>query len=217
MQTPTNVTPIIHANGKGINDQISPVKLTPGVLPFALNIDPESNVLDRRHGRDFGELYTGMALGIFNLTWEDGTIHVVGQIGSVMYNFSTDFDYLFGSGIRWLQQSPDLNWWDLTPDPVTGAISPTTVTFSGTALTSDLLVTRYQLFGFQGTGVIWRVRPDVFTGSLIREPYGIGTGLTTYAADRAFATGYGITLTDLNGDKWKYEVDNSGIVTKTPV
>lgn len=216
MQSPTIADPRILVRARGLNDQVSPVKLSMGYVPFACNMLAQSDVWERRAGRDWSERMTGMALGLFNVEWEDGTSFRLAQVGDVFYNLSVTFDYMVDTGYRWLAQSPDLNWWNLTPDTTTGAITPTVVTYTGTTISADLVITKYQLFGFRASSTkIYRVRLEALTASIIREEYGIASVATLYSTDQAYATGYGLVFEDLLGNRWRCTVDNGGIIVKT--
>ena len=124
--------------------------------------------------------------------------------------FLTTIDLLFDTGIRLLLQSPDLQWWNATPED-DGTLSNTVVSYSGSTISSDQAVSASTVLAFKkGSSLNWQLGADsaidnYFTIKLGFVPY----AGTTYSADRAFVTGVGPVFTDGGGQQFRLTADNA--------
>lgn len=220
-QKSTNVLPMMLGNADGINDQVSLVKKDPGTLPFTLNYDADSDVWNRRAGRDLSFLVAGEpVMNIYDFSWSDG-IHVeIATIGDEVYNLSTSFAYLLDVGVRLIFQSPDLNYWDVTPSLTTGLITPTVVaTPTATAQAGNLTVQMGEKFGFLGTTNTVQLGVGEPYSSWFAQVFGVSAPVSLVTDDLVFtsASGFSLIEKDFSGNSWKFSVDNIGQMIITTV
>lgn len=214
-QSPTSQTvPIVVKKAEGINDFESVVKLDPGFVPFSFNLSVESDAWNRRFGRTFKLIGPGPVLGIFVLTWDDGTVSEVTQIGDSFYDVTIVFTYLFDIGISMIIQSPDGNYWDVTPEMTTGEILPTVVA-APVALpqTSNFTVLAGQTIAYKldATSVTAEFADQDQNGWFL-QGYDLSSGANEISSDMVFtfASGFHFRIQDDQLNMWSFSVTNDG-------
>lgn len=121
--------------------------------------------------------------------------------------FITNIDYLF-DGAKLLLQSSDLNWWDVTPDPISGVPRNVVVAAPGSSLSANLVLSSSQVMAFKDSTGNWKLSADQYAMGWATERLGTVPLYTTrYTADRAFATGFGPVFTDGAGNLWKLQAN----------
>lgn len=221
-QLPTKASPDMFIRAQGLNDEQAATKQEPGYIPFALNLSATGDVWTRRAGRDFYFLdeVNGGVLAIKQLTWADGLSINIAVIGGAWYDLGAPFTYLFEAGIRLVIQSPDLNYWDVTPDATTGLINPTVVSApSATAQTSNVTLGENDSIGFVVTGGIVRLNVTEEAGIWFLEMQSNSPALSFISDDWVFtiASGFSLRITDSVGNVWSFSVDNGGNLLVTTV
>lgn len=210
---PTQDQPIVFDSARGINDAVSMPKIKKGFIPFSCNLLAQGDVWDRRKGRDFYLLQTGFVLSIYTCRFEDNQVFNIAQIGQYLYNLSNTFSYLVANGTRLVIQSPDLNYWNITPNS-SGLISPVVVAApAAAAQTANFTVLNGESFGFIGsTGNVTRLTASQDYNGWYLEGYGITTAITSITTDMVFtvASGFSFRIQDYSGNVWKMTMDNSG-------
>lgn len=218
---PTQDQPDVFQGAMGINDAVSVLKLKEKFVPFAVNLHAQGDVWDRRAGRDFYLLQTGMVLGLSTVRFEDGQAFNIAQIGSYLYNLSTTFSYLVASGVKLYIQSADTNYWDVTPNASTGLIVPTAVAApAAAAQTSNFTVLNGESFGFIGaSGEVTRLNCDLDVGGWWLAGYGVSTSTVSITTDMVFtvASGFSFRIVDYAGNTWAFSVTNDGFMIVTTV
>ena len=197
------------------------LKRAPGEWQVLQNLRGWGDRIKRRQGtRTSVTLDTGI-MGIFDLAVDGDPLSpekilVIGFDGTFnLYDFSelvSIFDYLFSTSTLLYLQSPDLNWWDVTPDSGTGIISPEVVAAPGTTITSDLNVFQNQLFGFLDSTGVWAISVGT-QGSPVTSRYGLASGETLYTSTQAFESGFGPVFQDNLLTRWKLGINNAGALT----
>ena len=125
--------------------------------------------------------------------------------------YVTTIHYLWDTGAKLYLQSPDLNWWDVTPEP-DGVPNNTPVVYAGATLGANLSIGAAEVLAFkQSTTLYWQMQGDESamgwsTTRLGFVPY-LGT-VATFTGIRAFLSGFGPVFADGNGNNWKLQADN---------
>lgn len=211
---PTQVFSDIIQGAKGLNDSYGETKLPPGFVPFAVNYSASGDTWNRRSGRTFFLLETGQVMMISTLQWDDGTSNNIADIGSTLYDLSVVFTYLVASGTRLIIQSPDLNYWDVTPNDTTGLINPTVVAVpAATPQVANFIVLNGESFGFvNSTGKITRLAADQDHFGWYLQGLGATTSLVPISTDLVFtvASGFSFRIKDYLANTWSLQMDNSG-------
>jgi hypothetical protein len=123
------------------------------------------------------------------------------------------FTYLFTGSAKLALQSPDGNYWNITPDS-TGAINPTVLTTPSTTITTDLNIGNNELFGFQSSTVVYQLTVTDIGSPEIRT-YNLTGSETEYTTTQAFVNGVGPVFTSGNLTRFRLSCDNSGSLTTT--
>jgi hypothetical protein len=214
MLNPTKVQPVIFDKYSGVNDRQAPCKLERGNVSFEVNLDASNRVAKRRFGRDFFFLdpLAGSATGLWQTAWADGSVIDIGAIGSILYDLTFTFSAIIASGFRLIIQSPDLNYWDVTPN-VDGVINPTAIAApAAIPQAANLTIQNGESFGFaRGSGVT-RLIADVDHFGWYLLGYGPSIATTTYTDDVVFtiASGFSFRIVDYQSNTWKFQMSNDG-------
>lgn len=126
--------------------------------------------------------------------------------GGVALNlgFINNIDFLF-DGARLLLESSSGEWWDVTPDPLTGSPSNTIVAYASTEITADQTFTSGQVMAFKQGSNYMQMGADAVAMGWFTYPLGaVPYYSTRYTSDRAFAFGFGPVFVDSSGNSWKY-------------
>lgn len=211
-QQPTEVSVDLLKGAKGINDQYGVNKLPPGCVAFSENLLAGGESWDRRAGRDYLLSEPGSVLMLCSTSWDDGIQINIGAIGGNAYNLAFSFSFLANAGVQLILQSPDLNWWNVTPDD-NGVIAPLVVAAPATAAqAANFTVLNGQSFGFVTSfGTVNRLNIDQDLG-IYTQGYGATTGNAVVASDLVFsnASGFSLVIQDVNTNKWFLFIDNDG-------
>lgn len=213
-QSPTGIAqPIVLKGADGSNDQEGISNRKPSSAWFSLNTLADSDSWGRRAGRDYVAAESGIALGIYQLSWDDGTSTEIAMIGSTFYNMSVTFTYMMDIGIRVVIQSPDLSYWDATP-AASGLINPVVIAApAAAAQLSNFTIANGQSFGFRLSATeVTRLLCDRDHNGWYLQGYGATDATSTLATDMVFtvASGFSLRQVDYDGNTWKYQVDNNG-------
>ncbi len=163
-------------------------------------------------------------MGIFGDASSPDKILVYTQDGNVTLfdptELTVQFEFLFNTTSKLILQSPNLDWWDITPDATTGIIPAIGVVAPASSLSADLFVQNNALFGFQASSTkIYRMFIDISTNPLIpvaaTRQYGTASAVINYSTDLAFATGYGPVIQDNLLRSFRINVANGGYVQAT--
>lgn len=211
---PSNAQPVIDNEANGLNDAFGETKVPRGTLPFALNYLANGDTWDRRLGRDFFILQSGMVTLISPTAWQDGVVVNIAVIGTQGYDLTTQFTFLIAYGNRLIIQSPDLNYWDVTPNDSTGLINPTIVALPATPpQNADFTVQNGESFGFiNSASSVVRLDADETYYGWYEKSYGSSTSLVTFTSDLVFtiASGYSFRIKDSHGNTWRLYTTNDG-------
>lgn len=220
-QSPTSVSPYVFNKAKGLNDVEGVTKIPPGFTTFAINLTAGSDVWPRRNGRSMYFLDDGnIVTNIFSTSWSDGLTVNIATMGPLIYDLTFTFTYLFGSGIRLILQSPDLNYWDCSANPLTEQINPTVIAApSASPQAANLTVQNGESIGFTGTSQTIRLASDQDHGGWYTLSLGQTNGFTTFTDDVVFtnASGFSLIIIDYTGNHWKFSVTNDGEFKVTTV
>lgn len=124
------------------------------------------------------------------------------------------FTYLFNGGTLALQ-SPDNNWWNITPDS-NGLINPTVIATPSSTISTDLNLGFNDTFGFLSSTVIYRLAVDT-QGIPNILTYGLATGENEYTTIQAFTKTCGPVFTAQDLTRWRLTIDNAGSLTTTSI
>lgn len=165
---------------------------------------------------------TSGIMGFFDLENGAGTpdkVVVWLNSGSLLlYDWSeltTTFDYLMDGG-NLILQSPDLDWWQVSPDAATGLLGILGVAAPSVTRSTDLVLGQDETFGFKQTAYVWRLFVPSTGFPTVRQ-YALAGGSATYTTDLAFSTGSGPVFTDEYLVRRRIEVANGGIIQTTEV
>lgn len=195
MLNPTQADPVIFDKYKGMNDRQAPCKLERGNTSFEINLDAGTNSAERRAGRDF-YFYsdTGAVTGLWQVTWQDGITTQIAAIGSKLYDLTQTFTFLIAAGTRMVLQSPNLLYWNITPNS-NGLIQPTVVAApAATPQAADFTVQNGESLGFARSGATTRLTADSGRYGWYLFQYGVSSGSTTYTTDIVFTAASGFKL-----------------------
>ncbi len=171
-------------------------------------------------------------LGIFDLkidgdAYSPDKILVYLRDGSISLYDPTElmvlFEWLFDSTIPLYLQSPNLDWWDVTPAALTGFVPCNGVSAPASSLSADLFIPGNALFGFVASSTkIYRMFVDDQTNpgvpSLATREYGIASAVTSYSSTQAFATGFGPVFQNAASLKnYRLNIGNGGVIQLTQV
>lgn len=216
MLNPTQADPIVFDKYKGMNDKQAPCKLERGNVSFEINLDASTYAASRRAGRDFF-FYTddGAVTGLWQITWQDGITTDIASIGSEIYDLTFTFTFMLASGSRLVLQSPDLNYWDITPN-ANGLINPTVIAAPGAVpQAANFTVLNGESFGFETSGQVTRLAADQEHYGWYLIGYGVSNATTTYTSDLVFtvASGFSFRIQDNNTNMWRFSITNDGNLT----
>lgn len=212
-QQPTIANPTAMIRALGLNDQSSPVKLKNGQTQFALNFDVANATWNRRYGRDWEFVQTGMALGNGVLSWDDGTVTEIAQIGTELYDVRFSFTYLFESGIRLIIQDSAGAYWSFGPDLATDNMYGIVVALpSASPQTSDQVIAYGQNIGFVTNSGAVQLGADQNNAVWFAKKYGVSSGVVDISTDWVFtfASGFALKIKDIVGNTWKLYASTQG-------
>lgn len=133
--------------------------------------------------------------------------------------FITSVKYLLDTGVRLILQSPDLTYWNVTPD-VNGLILPTAVsTPSATPQTADLILMPGEYIAFKYSTTSLLLLCDQNHLGWYTQSIGIPTTEFTVTDDMVFtvASGFVLRMEDDTSNTWEFSVSNDGNLFVTTV
>lgn len=186
------------------------------------NLRGWGNLISRRKGVRSSLVMESGIMGIHDLqTADDPTsldkILVTLNNGSLVFldysEIYTAFNYLFTGSAKLALQSPDDNWWDVTPNS-SGEINPTVIATPSTTISTDLNLGVTDLFGFESSTVIYKMSVNDL-GGVELDTYGLSPSETEYTDTRAFTKLVGPVFTSGNLSRFRLTCDNAGNLTTT--
>jgi hypothetical protein len=202
------------------------LKRTEGEYQWLQNVRGWGGLGSKRRGVESSVIIDSGIMGIFDMR-NDGDptsldrILVTTHDGDIIsYDFSelvTIFDYLFAASIQLAIQSPDLNYWDITPNSSTGIISPTVIATPSSPSSTQLVLGQNDLFGFLDSTGVWRMYVSGNLGNITTKRYGLASSATTYSTIQAFTNGNEPVFTDNFNTRWQISINNSGILSTTAI
>jgi hypothetical protein len=202
------------------------LKREPGEYQGLQNVRGWGGLGSKRRGVQSSVTLDYGVMGIFDLQ-NDGDptsldkIIVVDNNGDITsYDFSeltTIFDYLFDTSVQLAIQSPDLNWWDITPNTTTGIVTPTVIATPSSTISTSLELSQNETLGFLDSTGVWRLSISGNSGTITTQRYGLASSATTYTTIQAFTNGNEPIFTDQFLTRWKMSIDNSGLISTTAI
>lgn len=220
-QQATSTNPALINKAKGMNDEVSALKLEEGYTAASINLTADGENYDRRSGRNLYWLDDGNpVLSLHNLTWDDGSSSYIGQFGSSFSDITPTYSYYFRDGARLILQAPGLQYWDVTPGFTTGFIFPTVVsTPSATPQAASITVTDLQTIGFQIDGASRQLLSDWNHDGWYLLPGEDNLGSTQYTSDIVFtrSSGFSLIIQDSALNSFKFSVSDIGELIATTI
>jgi hypothetical protein len=186
------------------------------------NLRGWGNLISRRKGVRSSLIMESGIMGIHDLqTTEDPTssdkILLTLNNGSLVFldysEIYTAFNYLFTGSAKLALQSPDDNWWDVTPNS-SGEINPTVIATPSTTISTDLNLGVTELLGFESSSVIYKMSINDL-GAVEIDTYGLSPSETEYTTTQAFTKLVGPVFTSGNLQRFRLTCDNAGSLTTT--
>ena len=215
-QQPTTkgIIPIISNHALGLNDFMSPVKVKPGQMPFALNFDAQSDVWNRRIGRNTEYYETGAVLGISYITWDDGTSTEIAQIDDELYDMRFSYTYMFALGTRLIYLDTLGAYWNVTPGAATEVINPVVVaTPTAAAQTADISIAVGQNIGFAvNSGSVQVLCDETKDAGWYLKKRGTSMAISEVTTDWVFdmSTAFRLKMFDNSGNEWEFNITDDG-------
>ncbi|MEM4247650.1 MAG: hypothetical protein QXH80_00080 [Candidatus Nanoarchaeia archaeon] len=195
------------------------LKATPAEYKQLQNIRGWGGLGSKRRGIRTSATFDYGIMGVFDLKLDEDPnfidkIAIVDGNGSLwLYSFEelySIFNNVHDSGVKLLLQSPDLSWWNCTPDE-DGIILPTLTSEPASTITSDFTVAQDELYGFTNTNGIMRLSVN-HSGEIETKQYTVTTSTGTYTSDRCFETGVGLVFETTELNRFRITVTNDGIL-----
>lgn len=181
------------------------------------------NRITRRRGVRNSQIFSSGVMGIHDLLVDDDPtsldrVLITLNDGSLVFlsndEIFASFTYLYTTGTLALQ-SPDLNWWNITPSS-SGVIAPIVIATPSTTISSDLSINNNQLFGFQSSTVIYALYVNTI-GTAEIKTYTLTGSENIVTTQQAFISGVGPVFQDTDLNRWRIQINNAGELVTTAI